>query len=66
LKNLQYREEVTGAPIIMGVLSFLDCRVEATYQGGNHDIFLGKVEKFGLGDEKDPLLFFRGKYRSLR
>ncbi len=66
LQNLQYREEVTGAPIIMGVLSFFDCRVEATYQGGNHDIFLGKVEKFGLGDEKEPLLFFRGEYRSLR
>jgi len=66
LQGLEYREEVTGAPILLGVLGFLDCSVEATYQWGDHDIFLAKVEKFGLGTEADPLLYYRGGYRSLR
>lgn len=66
LQGLEYREEVTGAPIIMGVLGFLDCSVEATYQGGDHDIFIGRVEKFGLSDDGDPLLYYRGEYHGLR
>ncbi len=66
LQGLEYREEVTGAPILLGVLGFLDCSVEATYQWGDHDIFLAKVEKFGLGTEADPLLYYRGGYHSLR
>jgi len=66
LQGLEYRQEVTGAPIIMGVLGFLDCSVEATYPAGDHDIFLAKVEKFGLGEDGDPLLYYRGGYHGLR
>ena len=66
LQGLEYRQEVTGAPIIMGVLGFLDCSVEATYPAGDHEIFLAKVEKFGLGEDGDPLLYYRGGYHGLR
>lgn len=66
VKGMEYREEVTGAPIIIGVLGFLDCSVEATYQAGDHEIFLAKVEKYGLGDHGDPLIYYRGGYHGLR
>jgi flavin reductase (DIM6/NTAB) family NADH-FMN oxidoreductase RutF len=58
-----YQAGVTGAPIIEGCLSYLDCRTWATYDGGDHTIFLGEVQDAAvLDDESPPLLFFRGRY----
>ncbi len=37
----------TGAPILDDVLAFIDARIVAEYPGGDHVIFLGKVEALG-------------------
>jgi flavin reductase (DIM6/NTAB) family NADH-FMN oxidoreductase RutF len=61
-----WRPGQTGAPIIEGVLSYLDCRTYAKCDGGDHTIFLGEVVEAGVSEEKtEPLLFYRGKYRQL-
>jgi flavin reductase len=61
-----YRRAVTGAPIIDGCLAYLDCRTYATYEGGDHTIFLGEVQEARVADtEAQPLLFFRGRYGHL-
>jgi flavin reductase (DIM6/NTAB) family NADH-FMN oxidoreductase RutF len=61
-----YRKGVTGAPIIQGSLSYLDCRTWATYDGGDHTIFLGEVQDAAVAREDgQPLLFFKGRYGRL-
>ena|SRR5688572_4227335 len=63
-----YLEGSTGVPLIRGALVTLECETTATYAGGDHIIFLGKVAAAALGTCQDgygPLLYFRGKYRRL-
>jgi flavin reductase (DIM6/NTAB) family NADH-FMN oxidoreductase RutF len=56
---------VTGAPLLDGALAFLECDVEATYEGGDHTVFLGRVLWVERGEASGPLLYFRGRYRRL-
>jgi flavin reductase (DIM6/NTAB) family NADH-FMN oxidoreductase RutF len=51
----------SGAPILTESLAWLDCRVWASYPGGDHTIFVGEVL---AGDSTDdaPLLYYRGGY----
>ncbi len=54
----------TGSPIIEGSVAFIDCTIENIYDGGDHDIVVGRVQELSVLDEKDPLLFYRGGYGS--
>lgn len=60
------RTEATGAPVFENALGYLDCRVEAAHEAGDHTIYVGRVEAGELLDgEADPLLFFRGQWAEL-
>lgn len=59
--GLGYRTESTGAPILEESLAWLDCRVWASYPGGDHTIFVGEVLAADAVDEA-PLLYYRGGY----
>ena len=66
MSGVQYREGVTGAPILDGCIAYLDCRIWQTYTAGDHDIFIGEVVDIGHApDDAKPLLFYRGKYAKL-
>ena len=57
---------VTGAPLLDGALAYLECDVEAAYDGGDHSVFLGRagwVERAKA--DGNPLLYFGGHYRRL-
>jgi len=58
------REGVSGAPILEGVLAYLECRLLHAFEAGDHTIFVGEVVDLATGAEEEPLLFFRGGYRS--
>jgi flavin reductase (DIM6/NTAB) family NADH-FMN oxidoreductase RutF len=45
--HAQYHVAATGAPILTNSMGFIDARVIAEYPGGDHAIFLGKVEAMG-------------------
>jgi flavin reductase (DIM6/NTAB) family NADH-FMN oxidoreductase RutF len=64
-QNLKIRREVTGAAVLQDALAFIDCRVVAIHNAGDHEIFVGQVEKLGYKDGSDPLLFYAGKYRKI-
>jgi flavin reductase (DIM6/NTAB) family NADH-FMN oxidoreductase RutF len=55
---------VTGAPILTGVLGYLDCRLFEVLPGGDHDIFVGEIVA-GEAFEGRPLVYHRGKYGRL-
>ena len=52
-------------PIIHGALAQFICSVEARYDGGDHVIFIGRVQQFHHRDDGTPLVYYRGGYKSL-
>lgn len=52
---------IDGLPLIDGCSAYLECRTEATYPGGDHLLFLGRVERI-VGSARKPLAFGAGKY----
>ncbi len=59
-----YTRGQTGLAVLDDVLGFVECRVTATQEGGDHDVFFGEVEFAGASDGK-PLLYYRGGYAQL-
>ena len=52
---------IDGLPLIDACSAHLECRTEATYPGGDHLLFLGRVERI-VGSARKPLAFGAGKY----
>jgi flavin reductase (DIM6/NTAB) family NADH-FMN oxidoreductase RutF len=55
----------TGSPLLDDCAAYLECRVTEVFEGGDHSIFLGEVVAESIGNDGAPLVFFRGRYRSL-
>lgn len=53
---------VTGSPVLDGGLGYVDCRVEAIHEAGDHRLFLGRVLDLAHTDEENALLYYRGRY----
>jgi len=62
--GVPWRKGVTGAPILDGVLAYVECTVEHRYGGGDHVIYVGRVEA-ALAREGEPLVYYSGRYREL-
>jgi len=56
-----------GLPLLDGALAWLECSSYARYDGGDHLIFVGRVDALTLRANTDvrPLVFFGGRYRQL-
>ena len=52
----------SGSPVLNGVLAWVDCRIEAEHDGGDHLVVLARVVDMGVESEAGPLLFYRGGY----
>ena len=55
----------TGAPLLDGVLGYVDCTIHAVHEAGDHYVVIGRVQDLGFGDAPaggEPLLFYRGRY----
>lgn len=59
--GVAHRAESTGAPVLEAALGWVDCRVWARYEGGDHTIYVGEVLA-GDAREGGPLAYFRGGY----
>lgn len=55
----------TGAPVLEEGLGWLDCRVFAAYDGGDHTIFVGDVVAAHAVDAGDPILYYKREWRQL-
>jgi flavin reductase (DIM6/NTAB) family NADH-FMN oxidoreductase RutF len=55
----------SGAPILGGVLAWIDCDVAGVSEAGDHHFVLGRVRALGAATDGNPLVYFRGAYRSL-
>ncbi|HLM10325.1 MAG TPA: flavin reductase family protein [Thermoleophilaceae bacterium] len=57
-------ELVRDTPLVDGALAHFVARVERSYWGGDHSLFLGRVE-YARANEGTPLLFHGGRYERL-
>ncbi|HYL09865.1 MAG TPA: flavin reductase family protein [Candidatus Acidoferrales bacterium] len=60
-EGVDYEDGRAGVPLLKGVTAQIVCRKVRRLPGGDHDIFLGKVEEFQRYDGK-PLVFHSGRY----
>ena len=65
-REVSHSSLVTGSPILDRAAGYLDCRLAATHEAGDHLIFIGEVLALGFEAEARPLLFHGSKYRQLR
>jgi flavin reductase (DIM6/NTAB) family NADH-FMN oxidoreductase RutF len=66
-EGVPYHTASTGAPILDQSIAWYDCKVESIHDGGDHTIFIGRVEAIGLGDEsRRPLVYFANQYTRLK
>lgn len=61
----QWQEGETGVPLLDGSLGSFECKRHAVHDGGDHFILVGEVVRAQFEPRRDPLLYFRGKYRRL-
>ena len=60
--GLGWKPAGSGAPLLEGVLAWIDCDIESVTEAGDHFFVLGAVRDLGVAEEGSPLLFFRGGY----
>ncbi|NOY24809.1 MAG: flavin reductase family protein [Oligoflexia bacterium] len=61
------RAPLSGAAWFPGALARIDCAVHGILDGGDHHIYLGRLEAVDLPGDRDdlrPLLYFAGAYRT--
>jgi flavin reductase (DIM6/NTAB) family NADH-FMN oxidoreductase RutF len=64
--GVRHRRGHTGAPRLEGALAVLECTVEHSLPGGDHEIIVGRVRHVDTsGSDGAPLVFWRGAYTSL-
>lgn len=55
----------TGAPVLSDALAALDCALHARHDGGDHVILVGRVLQLAVLTDGEPLVYWRGAYRTL-
>lgn len=59
--NVAWRKGLNGVPVIEGALATLECATDRIYDGGDHIIMVGRVERYTY-TEGDVLLYYQGRY----
>jgi flavin reductase (DIM6/NTAB) family NADH-FMN oxidoreductase RutF len=60
--GLQCAKGIGGVPLLPGVIAQFECQNLRQYDGGDHTIFCGAIERYQRYD-KEPLVFHSGRYR---
>jgi flavin reductase (DIM6/NTAB) family NADH-FMN oxidoreductase RutF len=63
--DVQFRDGVTGCPVLEPALAVLECRLYAQYDGGDHVIIVGRIAHVERQLSENPLVFFRGRYHTI-
>jgi 3-hydroxy-9,10-secoandrosta-1,3,5(10)-triene-9,17-dione monooxygenase reductase component len=56
---------VTGAPVLEGVAAWIDCRIDQTFEAGDHWLVVGEVLELAIETEGGALVFHGGALKSL-
>ena len=56
------RAAPSGSPVLEGVSAWIDCTLWNEYDGGDHTVVVGLVQDLGADPDRQPLLYYRGRY----
>ncbi len=63
--GLPWQAGAGGAPVFPGCCATFEVANETRHAGGDHTIYIGRVERFTEAPALAPLLFHAGQYRKL-
>ena len=65
--EIPHFSKATGCPVLDECLAYIDCKVWARFDVGDHTLFVGEVQEAALNEDPNlkPLLFYASKYRRL-
>ncbi|WP_051297827.1 flavin reductase [Brevibacterium album] len=66
LEGFDWSLSAHGNPRLADAIAFIDCETQDVFDGGDHDIVVGRVKALETLRSHLPLLFFRGGYGSFR
>ena len=65
-EGVTHHRGLTGSPRLADVIAVIECTVEHSLPGGDHEIVIGRVRHVETnGEGATPLLFWRGAYTSI-
>lgn len=65
MRRDDYDLSADGIPFIRNSLAHFECRTWGRMEAGDHQIILGRVERFSSHMDGRPLVFYQGSYRPL-
>ena len=63
--ELRYQLSGSGLPVFPEACAWIDCKLHAVHEAGDHDIALGAVLSLHAEPDRQPMLFYRGGYKRL-
>lgn len=60
--GVSWHPSLQGAPVLAGVVAWIDCELWAEYAGGDHTLVTASVVDLGAAPARTPLVFHRGAY----
>ncbi|MDE0444517.1 MAG: flavin reductase family protein [Gammaproteobacteria bacterium] len=61
--DVPWTTNATPAPVLDGVIAFVECALDAEHDAGDHTVVVGRVQAFEtLRPDARPLVYFRGEY----
>ena len=63
--NVETENNDAGIPVLRHALTNIECRLAHSYDGGDHTIFVGSVERVTVRDG-EPLIYSQGDYAGLK
>ncbi|MBN9426128.1 MAG: flavin reductase family protein [Burkholderiales bacterium] len=61
-EGLRIRHGLDGVPLLPDCVAAFECRTVRTHIEGDHLLFIGRVERFTLHPDTEPLIYCRGAY----
>lgn len=62
--GVAWRPGRLGAPVLAGVLAWVQCELELVHDAGDHELVVGRVVELAAGDG-EPLAYYRGSFVEL-
>jgi flavin reductase len=63
--GIERRSGARGVPLLDGALGWLECRLAAEHETGDHTLFVGEVSSVERGPGNPPLVYIDQSYRPL-
>ncbi|MET7683655.1 flavin reductase family protein [Streptomyces sp. NPDC005423] len=64
-RTLSWYQAANGAPVLHDANAWIECDISTVTEAGDHWFVLGRVGDLAVANDRNPLLFFQGRYASL-